>query len=49
MISAGANHTCAVQGADVKYWGSNDSGRLGTGDSKNHDLPRPIVPVKFGM
>ena len=31
-ISAGANHTCAVQGASVKCWGLNLHGRLGVGD-----------------
>jgi alpha-tubulin suppressor-like RCC1 family protein len=51
MISAGANHTCAIQGADVKCWGSNESGRLGVGDTYNRgDAPsHPIAAVTFGM
>jgi alpha-tubulin suppressor-like RCC1 family protein len=51
MISAGANHTCAIQGADAKCWGSNESGRLGIAGSGNRgdDPSRPIIAATSGM
>lgn len=44
-ISAGANHACVTQGAQVKCWGFGAAGRLGTGDDKNRgdQAARPIT------
>ena len=49
-LSAGTSHTCVVQASDVKCWGFNGSGRLGTGDTKTRGdvAASPIVPVAFG-
>jgi alpha-tubulin suppressor-like RCC1 family protein len=48
-ISAGANHTCVVQTANVKCWGLGALGRLGTGDGSNRGdaTGTAIVPVRF--
>ena len=43
-LSAGANHSCVVQAANIKCWGLNgSSGRLGVGDISNRG-DRPSRP-----
>jgi alpha-tubulin suppressor-like RCC1 family protein len=48
-VAAGANHTCALQSAQVKCWGFGGAGRLGAGDARNRGdgAARPIAPVIF--
>jgi len=46
-VAAGARHTCAVTDAgEVRCWGDNASGQLGTGDTVT--LLRPAAPVALG-
>lgn len=44
-ISAGANHTCAVELGTglVGCWGANDYGQLGDGTLTNRDHPVPVL------
>jgi hypothetical protein len=47
-MATGANHACAVQGADVTCWGQNNLGQLGIGDTSNRGADRtPLAPVMF--
>lgn len=48
-VSAGAQHTCAVDGAGaVTCWGSNASGQLGDGSGANRNLPVPVSGLAGG-
>jgi alpha-tubulin suppressor-like RCC1 family protein len=48
-LTAGAYHTCAIQGAAVKCWGANRLGQLGLGDTRNRGTaPTPIPPLTLG-
>lgn len=43
-IGAGTQHTCAYLGpTDVRCWGGNAFGQLGTGDTQPRNAPTPIV------
>jgi len=47
-VAAGAAHTCAVtDGGDVRCWGDNGYGQLGTGDQVALTRP-PVTPVALG-
>ncbi|MBC7954322.1 MAG: hypothetical protein H7Y33_00450 [Cytophagales bacterium] len=54
-VSVGHTHTCAVLiDANVKCWGSNDSGELGQGDTKARgsdpgDMGDALKPVALGV
>ena len=43
MVSAGAYHTCAVTGSNVRCWGRNQGGRLGDGTQIDRGTPTRIV------
>ena len=46
-ISLGTWHSCAVlENGEVKCWGNNSTGRLGTGD--HTDLNTPSTPINLG-
>ena len=46
-ISLGLERSCAVlENGEVKCWGSNDYGRLGTGNTNN--LNTPSAPIDLG-
>lgn len=43
-LSAGANHNCAVLvTGEVKCWGLNSAGQLGTGDKVNRNVPTAVI------
>jgi alpha-tubulin suppressor-like RCC1 family protein len=46
-LSAGYLHTCGVTAGTGQYycWGSNNSGRLGTGTPGNELAPAPVAPL----
>ena len=44
QISGGIDHTCAVvTGGSVRCWGSNESGKLGTGTPGSSRIPQPVA------
>ena len=44
MISAGTEHTCALLAdGEVRCWGVNFTGRLGTGSSDHSVVPLPVI------
>ncbi|MBN1609592.1 MAG: hypothetical protein JW940_23370 [Polyangiaceae bacterium] len=53
-VSAGGSHTCALlDNDDIKCWGANSRGQLGTGDTENHgnqleELGDALRPVNLG-
>lgn len=43
-VVAGSSFSCAIRSDDLLFcWGSNTSGRLGTGDAISSDTPRPLA------
>lgn len=42
-VTAGAKHTCALQGAAVGCWGANDGGQLGSSAGSPFRSPVPVV------
>ncbi|MGH7459968.1 MAG: RCC1 domain-containing protein [Longimicrobiales bacterium] len=49
-ISAGANHTCAIDPAGLAWcWGRGEFGQLGGGDTRNHAVRQPVhlLPLHF--
>ena len=49
MISAGANHTCAiVTGKQAYCWGGDEFGQLGTGAASRPGVPGAATPVAAG-
>jgi alpha-tubulin suppressor-like RCC1 family protein len=44
-LAAGALHTCAVVGGEVLCWGQGLDGRLGDGDTAEHEVHRPSYVV----
>lgn len=42
-LSAGFRHTCALQGAQLRCWGDNDSGQLGDGSLVRRSTPSVVV------
>ncbi len=43
-MALGAHHTCALLvGGDVKCWGRNDRGQLGTGDTSDRYSPASLI------
>jgi alpha-tubulin suppressor-like RCC1 family protein len=43
-ITVGVWHSCAALGTgSVLCWGNNDTGNLGTGDTKSYAVPTPVV------
>ena len=48
-ISAGAMHTCAIDGSGrVLCWGQNSSGQLGDGTTAEKNIPTPVVGLDSG-
>lgn len=48
-VAAGAQHTCAVDGAGaVTCWGANASGQLGDGSGADRNLPVPVSGLAGG-
>ncbi len=46
QVSAGENHTCATMtNGQVRCWGANGNGQLGTGDRTERHRPTPVVGV----
>jgi alpha-tubulin suppressor-like RCC1 family protein len=43
QISAGTDHTCAVQSGVAKCWGENDSGQVGDGTTTTRRLPHRVI------
>ena len=49
-ISAGGDNTCAAVEGEVRCWGDNDRGAVGTGDSAGNEVPAPArVPNLTGV
>ena len=44
-VSAGAQHTCAIENSVVSCWGKGMYGRLGTGDSQDQTKPVKVFVV----
>ena len=43
-VKAGQEYTCGVAIDNRAYcWGSNHSGRLGDGTTRDHEAPEPVV------
>ena len=51
-ITAGTGHTCAIlENGSVRCWGSNGSGQLGYGNTRNigdDEIPAAVLPVDLG-
>lgn len=43
IVSAGAGHTCASDGASMSCWGRNGSGQLGDGTIDSRSTPTPVA------
>lgn len=48
-ISAGTNHTCAVQTGQVYCWGRNDNGQIGKPNVVNVLTPEPIAGISSAL
>ena len=48
-ISAGINHTCAIQDAAAKCWGLNFDGQLGDNSEENSSTPVQVLRLSGGV
>jgi|GEM_PF-5630882 len=44
-LAGGFSHTCAIDGVQVKCWGSNQFGQLGDGSTTNHGTPVTVSGI----
>ena len=49
MITAGANHTCAIVNAAARCWGLNDRGQLGVNSPSRSSTPRLVLGLEDGV
>lgn len=50
MVSAGANHTCALQASGaIRCWGTNGSGQLGNGGTASSSIPVLVIGIETAI